>query len=105
MKPFRSSSIAVIAAAFWTLASCSGGEQPPADRPAEMAAMPDEAPAELARLLDEFDPVAFGNLLTDNARLLPPNIPAVEGARRSSSNTGVPSTSSSTTKSRRSIAR
>ena len=79
MKALRTSSIAVIAAAFWTLASCAGGERPPADRTAEVAAMPDEAPAELAKLLDEFDPVAFGNLLTDNARLLPPNIPAVEG--------------------------
>ena len=79
MKPSRSSMIAVIAAAFWTLASCSGGEQPPADRPAEMTAMPDEAPAELARLLNDFDPVAFGNLFIDNARLLPPNVPVVEG--------------------------
>ena len=69
---------AMIAAALLVLAACSGGKQPAAGS-AEFAPMPDEPAAELARLLNEFDPDALGRLLTDNARLLPPNVPAIEG--------------------------
>ncbi len=44
-----------------------------------MGTLPEEASAKLAQLLDQFDPVALGNMLTDNARLLPPNVPAIDG--------------------------
>lgn len=70
---------AMIAAASWTLAACSGGKQPAAGSTAEFAPMPEEPAAEMARLLNEFDPDALGKLLADNARLLPPNVPAIEG--------------------------
>ena len=64
-----------IALASMTLAAC-GREQGPE---VEVAAMPAEPAAEMARLLNEFDPVALGNLLTEDARLLVPNVPAIEG--------------------------
>jgi ketosteroid isomerase-like protein len=70
---------AMIAAAAWMLAACSGREQPAAGSAAEFGPMPAEPAAEAARLLNEFDPDALGKLLTDNARLLPPNVPAIEG--------------------------
>lgn len=41
--------------------------------------MPEDVAVEMGRLLDQFDPVALGNMLMDNARLLPPNVPAIEG--------------------------
>jgi ketosteroid isomerase-like protein len=61
-----------------TIAACSG-DKPAADCVPAAVSMPEEVTAELARLLDEFDPVGLGNLLADNARLLPPNVPVVEG--------------------------
>jgi ketosteroid isomerase-like protein len=83
----RTTALTALAALSLSLAACSGGgEKPaaPAAEPAptaqqESAPMRDETAAELAQLLNDFDPVAFGALLTDNARLLPPNIPAIEG--------------------------
>jgi ketosteroid isomerase-like protein len=69
----------MIAAASWMLAACSGREQPAAGSAAEFAPMPEEPAAEMARLLNEFDPEALGRLLADDARLLAPDIPAVEG--------------------------
>ena len=64
------------AALVLTLTACS---QQPADCEPRLVAMPDEHAQKLAQLLNEFNPDAFGNLLMDNARLLPPNHPAVEG--------------------------
>jgi ketosteroid isomerase-like protein len=71
--------IAAIIAVISTVGACSGGEPPAASRGMEVAAMPEDNAVQLARLLDEFDPVALGNLLMDNARLLPPNVPAIDG--------------------------
>lgn len=73
--------LVTLAAAAWSLAACSGGAKPPAAAApaAEPAPMGEERGAELVKLLNELDPVALGALLTDDARLLPPNIPAVEG--------------------------
>ena len=59
-----------------TLTACS---QPPADCEPKLVAMPDEHAQKLAQLLNEFNPEALGALLMDNARLLPPNHPAVDG--------------------------
>jgi ketosteroid isomerase-like protein len=70
---------AMIAAASWTLAACSSGTEPAAGSAAEFAPMPDEPAAEMARLLNEFDPDALGRLMTDDARLLPPNVAAIDG--------------------------
>lgn len=68
-----------IAVASMTLAACAREEPPaPASAP-QVAEMPAEPAAEMARLLNEFDPVALGNLITEDARLLAPNIPAIEG--------------------------
>ena len=77
--------LTAIAAALMTLAACAPDKAPEAAATPEaasapqIAAMPAEPAAEMARLLNEFDPVAFGNLITEDARLLAPNIPAVEG--------------------------
>ena len=81
MKTNRVLLIAAIGAASWMLAACSGGDRPAVvdDCVVREVTLPEELTAELARLLDEFDPVALGNLLRDNARLLPPNVPAIEG--------------------------
>ena len=82
MNTNRVSLIAAIGAASWMLAACSGSEPPAVaddDCVVREVTLPEDKTAELARLLDEFDPVALGNLLRDNARLLPPNVPAIEG--------------------------
>lgn len=71
--------ITAIAAATLTVAACSGGKTPAAGGDTEVAAMPEDNAIQLARLLDQFNPVALGNLLMDDARLLPPNVPAIEG--------------------------
>lgn len=68
-----------IAFATLTLAACAREKAPEAGAAPEVAEMPAEPAAEMARLLNEFDPVALGNLITEDARLLAPNIPAVEG--------------------------
>ena len=68
-----------IAVASLTFAACAREKAPEADATPQVAAMPAEPAAEMARLLNEFDPVAFGNLITEDARLLAPNIPAIEG--------------------------
>lgn len=78
MKANRIASIVSIVVASLTVAACSGGKSA-ADCEAAAASLPAEVTAEMARLLDEFDPVGLGNLIADNARLLPPNVPAVEG--------------------------
>src|SRR5690606_17372119 len=75
----RTRAITAIVAASLTVAVCSGGEPPAAARVPDVAAMPAETGNQLAQLLDQFDPVAFGNLLVDDARLLPPNILAIDG--------------------------
>jgi ketosteroid isomerase-like protein len=62
-----------------TFAACAAEKAPEAGATPEVAAMPAEPAAEMARLLNEFDPVALGNLITEDARLLAPNIPAIEG--------------------------
>lgn len=79
MNSRRTRAITAIAAASLTVAACSGGEPPAANRVTDVTAMPAETGNQLAQLLDQFDPVAFGNLLVDDARLLPPNIPAIDG--------------------------
>jgi ketosteroid isomerase-like protein len=82
MNTNRVSLIAAIGAASWMLAACSGSEPPAVaddDCVVREITLPEDKTAELARLLDEFDPVALGKLLRDNARLLPPNVPAIEG--------------------------
>lgn len=79
MNTRRTRAITAIAIASLTVAACSGGEPPAAERAPDVAAMPAEASNQLAQLLDQFDPEAFGNLLVDDARLLPPNIPAIDG--------------------------
>jgi ketosteroid isomerase-like protein len=69
----------VIVIASMTIAACAPEKAPEAASTPEVAAMPAEPAAEMARLLNEFDPVALGNLITEDARLLAPNIPAIEG--------------------------
>ena len=79
MNTRRTTTLVTLAAVACSLAACSGGGKPPAAAATEPAPMSAEAGAELVKLMNELDPVALGALLTDNARLLPPNIPAVEG--------------------------
>lgn len=82
MKTRRTLAITAIAAAALSLAACSGDKSPASSQPPAViavVAMPAGMGAELARLLNQFDPVALGNLIADDARLLPPNVPAVEG--------------------------
>jgi ketosteroid isomerase-like protein len=77
VKTLRTAVPAALAATALLLAACSQGT-PPAAEPT-IVEMPEERAQALARLLDEFDPVGFYNLLAENVRLLPPNMPAVEG--------------------------
>lgn len=77
MKTLRTAVHAALAAAAFSLAACSQGTPPAAEL--TIVEMPEDRARELARLLDEFDPVGFYNLLAENVRLLPPNVPAVEG--------------------------
>lgn len=79
MNTRRTLAITAIATASLTVAACSGGEPPAGGRVADVVAMPPESGIQLAQLLDQFDPVALGDLLTEDARLLPPNIPAIDG--------------------------
>jgi ketosteroid isomerase-like protein len=71
--------LTAIAVASMTLAACAPEQAPEAGATPQVAAMPAEPAAEMARLLNEFDPAALGNLITEDARLLAPNIPAIEG--------------------------
>lgn len=66
---------AALAASALALAACK--QSPPPE--ATVVEMPEERSAELARLLEELDPVGLGSILTDNARLLAPNMAAIEG--------------------------
>ncbi|MCU0976503.1 MAG: nuclear transport factor 2 family protein [Steroidobacteraceae bacterium] len=77
MKTRRSLVTAALAASALALAACS--QSPPPAPKVEVVEMPGEQAQEFARLLAQFDPVGFGNLLTENARFLPPNQPAIEG--------------------------
>ncbi|HEY6644075.1 nuclear transport factor 2 family protein [Povalibacter sp.] len=76
MKTHRLKTVAALAAVFWALGACS---PPPTDCVPQIVTMPEEKAQELTRLLNEYDPAAFGKILADNARLLPPNVPAIEG--------------------------
>lgn len=67
---------AAIVAISCVLAACSG---PTADCVPQVVTMPEAKATELTRLLNEYDPAAFGKVLTENARLLPPNVAAIEG--------------------------
>lgn len=68
-----------IAVASMTLAACAREKAPEAGPTPQVASMPAEPAAEMARLMNQFDPVALGNLITEDARFLPPNVPAIEG--------------------------
>jgi hypothetical protein len=68
---------AAFAASALTLGACS--QSPPPAAEIKVVEMPEERSAALARLLEELDPVGLGNILTDNARLLGPNMAAIEG--------------------------
>lgn len=77
MNTLRNARAMALCAATFSLAACSQGTPPAAEL--KIVEMPEERAQALARLLDEFDPVGFNNLLAENVRLLPPNVPAVEG--------------------------
>lgn len=77
MKTRRAIVTSALAASALALAACS--QSPPPAAQVEVVEMPGERAQEFARLLSEFDPVGFGNLLTDNARFLAPNQPGIEG--------------------------
>lgn len=76
MNTRRFHAVAASVALALTLGACS---KPPADCVPQVVVLPEENAQQLAQLLNEFKPEALGNLLMDNARLLPPNRPAVEG--------------------------
>jgi ketosteroid isomerase-like protein len=78
MKTRATASILFVALASLTVAACSG-DKPAADCEPAAVSLPEGVTAELARVLDEFDPVGLSSLIADDARLLPPNVPAVEG--------------------------
>ena len=79
MHARRAVAMTAIAVASVAFAACSGEKAPAAGSTPQTAAMPGEPAAEMARLLNEFDPAALRNLVTENARLLAPNVPAIEG--------------------------
>jgi len=67
--------IAAIAASACLAAAC-GGQQPPA---VQAQSVPDEVVQRFLAAMDEFDPEAVRGLFTARAKLMPPNVAAVEG--------------------------
>lgn len=66
--------------ASWALAGCSGGTPPAASRAGDGPIMPVETGLQLVQMLNQFDPEGLRKLLTNDARLLAPNVPAIEGS-------------------------
>jgi len=75
---------AAIAAGSLVLAACSGGKEPSAAAPAaesapRIIAIPEGTVAMFADVMNAYDPDKLAGMLTENARLLVPNQPAIEG--------------------------
>ena len=74
----REFALAVLASAVTGLTACSGGN-PSAPGASAGGELPASVTDTLEKVLSQPDPTAFGQLLADNARILPPNVPAVAG--------------------------
>jgi len=67
--------IAAIAAAVAMATACGGQQQPTV----KAESVPDEVVQRFLTAMDEFDPDAVRELFSPNAKLMPPNVAAVEG--------------------------
>ena len=74
MRTCRLGVIAVLSAAA-CLAACSG------DQVAGPATgkMPESVTDSMSKVLAQYDPGALSSMLADNAKIMPPNVPAIEG--------------------------
>ena len=75
----RNPLIALLAVASFVLVACSGGKESTPAAAAAAGELPASATETLARVLNEYDEASLNHLLAANARIMPANVPTIEG--------------------------